>query len=189
MTHDIYYDKGFHLFPKWWNIWSCKISSWVQRKKFKMSFCSPLTQRWDLFKHRTENLLRLLGDPFCANFSSHLLLAREVDEGWGVRGLALFYVLIFPSSDISHKLHPSWLPRSASSPRSIPAKKGKKRETWIIGGGSGWLGGTQADTWLLMTLPPPPIIPMSDILQTIPCSLLHIYRYRLLLRRAVDQEI
>ena len=35
----------------------------------EVSFCSPLRQRWDLFKLRTENLLRLLGgDPFCANF-------------------------------------------------------------------------------------------------------------------------
>ena len=166
MTHDIYYDKGFHLFPKWWNIWSCKISSWVQRKKFKMSFCSPLTQRWDLFKHRTENLLRLLGDPFCANFSSHLLLAREVDEnglktlprywsgrggGWGGWLYSMFWFFLPLISVINcipadcravHLVLVQYLPR-------------EKRETRIIGGGSGWLGGTQADTWLLMTLPPP----------------------------------
>ena len=34
-------------------------------------------------------------------------LPRGYTIGKHARGLALFYVLIFPSSDISHKLHPS----------------------------------------------------------------------------------
>ena len=47
----------------------------------------------------------------------------------------------------------------------------RERGSQIIEGGSGWLAGTQADTRLLMTLPPPPIIPTSDIFHTIPFSI------------------
>ena len=55
----IYFQNYQHLFFQ---------QSSPRFKKFQICLCSPLRPGWDLLKHWADNLLWLLGNPFCANF-------------------------------------------------------------------------------------------------------------------------